>query len=272
MAIIPDKQVKALFAHMTGDLPGYKAAPPLFTEAELDAVLGRLFPEQKGGRGSGHFGHRGRPGQRGGSLPAGAYLALNKYTRRQARIDVQALQQRQAETGWEWGAAMDEDGENVLKYPMFGKRYVTSQLPREISAPQWDGLKDGAVHVLMHTHPSAMSFSSGDIRFMLFHGIEHMLVISEDGSLHRLSRTPQTIPPAAYMFDFGEGLSREFIKARDAAAWQYGRQFGPVGRDTPEALQKAKYTTEMGVTAIALEYGLAFQVEYPPGPGVPGDD
>ena len=53
-------------------------------------VLGRKNGSgQKGGPGSGHHGHAGRPGQVGGSAPAGEYIHLSKEQRRAARKGVQ---------------------------------------------------------------------------------------------------------------------------------------------------------------------------------------
>jgi len=46
------------------------------TNERLRELWFQRWPVMKGGRGSGHYGHAGRPGKHGGSAPGGARLGL----------------------------------------------------------------------------------------------------------------------------------------------------------------------------------------------------
>jgi hypothetical protein len=118
----------------------------------------RLFDIFMGGPGSGNFGHKGIPGQRGGSLPRSGpvragYKArealFNKLEENKAPFDSNG-----ARTGREYAVIVKPDGATI---ELAGEAedssiYISEELERE--------MKDGD---LIHTHPSGNSFSISDV-------------------------------------------------------------------------------------------------------------
>lgn len=137
---------------------------------------------EKGGPGSGHWGHAGRPGQIGGSLPAGIYLALNKTTRRNVRISVAQCQRYGLQTGNEICNLLDRDG---TIFSVIGGNHNSVILDKNDM---------GKASILVHNHPSSSSLSVDDVGIMSEHKLDHMIVIGHDGTLYRLSVTNKTVP------------------------------------------------------------------------------
>lgn len=137
----------------------------------------------KGSSESGNYGHAGRPGQVGGSAPAGQYIYIGKEQRRQSRVGIQTVLEHGLKTGNEAVYMIGRDGTKVNGTQYGEKDYVNVEP---------DLLQKSSV--LVHNHPSSGTFSSDDIQTMIVQGIDHLLVIGHDGTLYRASRTRNTKP------------------------------------------------------------------------------
>jgi len=142
----------------------------------------RVLQAKKGGPGSGHYGHAGRPGQVGGSQPAGELIHLSKQQRRQTRIAIGECLAHGLMTGNEAAILIGEDGKKVNGTFTGEKDYCNLQEHWVMQAK-----------VSVHNHPTSLPFSSADVwGLMLSYQHEHMFVIGHDGTLYRMSSTENT--------------------------------------------------------------------------------
>jgi len=125
----------------------------------------------------------------------------------------------------------DEDSVNVSAFQLAGDR----------------------AHVLVHNHPDATSFSEGDFRLMVnWSEVEHFVLVSGDGSLYRLSRTPDTIPEPRNLEEqgvFQAGLARVIEPIFD----KYGDRRKLMGANKAWPLTIEEAAQEMAVYC-RLEY------------------
>ena len=137
--------------------------------------------DKKGGPGSGHWGHAGRPGMVGGSQSGGLYLSLGKHARRNARLGIMDCQNHGLSTGNERVICLDNAGS---KFGSIDGTNDTCFIPNDIL---------DRTEVMIHNHPSSSSFSPEDIAiFMTEPTMKHSMVIGHDGTLYRLSKTDKT--------------------------------------------------------------------------------
>jgi len=147
--------------------------------------------DKKGGEGSGHYGHAGRPGMVGGSQPGGLYLALDKHARRNARLGIMDCQKHGLDTGNERVISLGDTGSKI---GIIDGTKDTCLLPHDI-------LDQTVIQV--HNHPSSSSFSPEDIGILMTEPtIKHSMVIGHDGTLYRISKTAKT---PAMPEDWAEG-------------------------------------------------------------------
>lgn len=134
----------------------------------------------RGGPGSGHHGHAGRPGEVGGSLPSGARAdplsmagmkALNKWER--ARVPSK-------EQGEE-GILVLDDG-TVIGADEQGPTSVNFNPTTMVNA-----LKTGPV-VITHTHPTDMPLSVGDVISSMWDGVEEVRAVTAS-TIYRMKFT-----------------------------------------------------------------------------------
>lgn len=232
----------------------------ILTAEELDAMISRLFPEDKGGPGSGHYGHRGRPGHRGGSLPGGAYLGLPAKLRRSTRraiADLQEMTAVRANIGLppiEHAIAINEEGWRVGGDGKTGIIIGTSHsIPNDVMP------HPSKFDIFIHVHPIPSSFSGGDIGYTLKHEIKHEIVISPDGFMGRLSRTADTADAdrAAEASMLWDGHARERYD-------QYWRGHTRPETDAEYARAMKEYS-HFAAKRVAENYGLDYAWDDPEG-------
>lgn len=194
--------------------------------------------EQKGGPGSGHYGHAGRPGQRGGSRPAGTFLALGKHTRRQARLGLLEVAAYGAETGNEAAVGITADG-SKLNDTIQGNEDQVMLMGLDLA---------GDYEVLVHNHPRATSFSLGDFKTILSDpDLKHMLVVSSDGAVHRISRTPRT-----------QQFTRADVYRTDQVVYAYGKVSSSINKANWKKMRKGRLTEDEAWRDTILETAEGF--------------
>jgi hypothetical protein len=126
---------------------------------------------KRGGPGSGHFDHEGRPGKRGGSLPSGEAGDIGRH-----HSPALAAQLREVEIATrtmlvEVAAAFTPDGEKVVS--KLGTSSQVDFTDKEIER------MEGAI--LTHNHPGGLPFSENDLTFFAAHRLLEMRASVEDG-------------------------------------------------------------------------------------------
>lgn len=127
-------------------------------------------PVIRGGPGSGHHGHEGRPGEVGGSQPSKFGGFQEKFPRDLMDQDREAI--------------MREENESVFYYTENGDRFgpFGGDKPFSIKIP--DGVEadldrlhaEGIDTSVMHNHPSGAPFSESDVGFAIEHGVEELRI------------------------------------------------------------------------------------------------
>jgi hypothetical protein len=193
----------------------------------------------KGGPGSGHHGHVGRPGKRGGSAPGPGRRssfdrALGHFSakaRRQVRDSIAEVQQRGLETG----------NENMVVYNSKGEKIDGTIEGREDRVDARGTAVGDYIEretdesVIIHNHPNSASFSNGDVTFFVTNDVEHMIVAGHDGTLYRLSKTPESEEERTEM------MLRQMRRVIRAHGFDEGREFiRGVPREVLEGILESK--------------------------------
>lgn len=154
------------------------------TPFEFDGAL-HFF----GGPGSGNWGHKGRPGQRGGSLPRGTGgTGLLAGLLPGAAQAIEAAFSKCAavgeEKGVELGILIDTEG-RVLRETV-GEAGIVMDLKKVPSDAENS----------VHNHPESGGFSSGDVNYLLTNaGLKNEFVVDSEGTRYRISKTDKTPTP-----------------------------------------------------------------------------
>ena len=124
-----------------------------------------------GGSGSGHFGHAGRPGKRGGSAPKGAGVlgAIGRCSGRDT----------------EYLVVLDGSG-TIIEEHDGDAESVGDRLP-------------DAAKVTVHNHPEPVTFSPSDLEVFISHGLTDQYVVDSNNTVYHLSKTEDT-PTARELF------------------------------------------------------------------------
>lgn len=145
----------------------------------------------KGGPGSGHRGHAGRPGKRGGSAPgiATGVLSGSGVEVKGAIAHVLSQMQRQLHaTQREEVSVIDRNG-RILYTAVGGQGEAVYGFER--SPEMTEAFNDG--HIVAHSHPVDRPFSDADVASFLRHdNFTHTLIVTKDGKVYRLSKTRNT--------------------------------------------------------------------------------
>lgn len=134
----------------------------------------------RGGPGSGHHGHRGRPGEVGGSLPGGAGSSFGRRDRSQQEIELleqfeKTFRDRSLENAYVYDVTVSrgERRANLID-DVRGNDYMV-----DLSNVQ-GGLTGRSV---IHNHPTGETVSSGDFRLLLSERMREIIAVGvKDGN------------------------------------------------------------------------------------------
>ena len=137
-----------------------------YTWDETDQLL------QKGGVGSGHWGHAGRPGKVGGSSPS----EVSNYTDRHWRFkrEMKDFVKRNVDASVERVMCLAEDGE--IFFEKVGESNSILFDDNEIRS-----MTEKQNTTIVHNHPNGLSLSSADIDFMLRYNVDEMVAVGSSG-------------------------------------------------------------------------------------------
>lgn len=187
-AVDQGKQILELKSILVGEQELLRAVP---TDVSFDVAAQTPWyymvedesDGRKGGPGSGHWGHAGRPGTRGGSTPAGILLGAYKKARKSIRLAMQETQSHGFKTGKEALVGLRYGGEKVNGTAI---GTVDSVSPSE------EIMRSSKI--IVHNHPGSSSLGPEDIATIFSDewGNDHIIAVGHDGTMYRASRTPRT--------------------------------------------------------------------------------
>lgn len=141
----------------------------------------------KGGVGSGNYGHSGRPGLVGGSGPGGGIVSREVLHENLAQLSKLGW-----ETEMEWASSFDSSGEHLWTGP--GARGNESPIA------------DGAA-VAVHNHLSGLSFSAGDFASLITSPtLREIYVVAPSGKIYIAKK------PADFRLKWGFEAGRRTIQ------------------------------------------------------------
>lgn len=169
---------------------------------------------QRGGEGSGNWGHQGLDDVHGGSLPKGVHdepgnpargtkgdgkgigggeslenqsrfsELENSYGARAKNVSDFSRFIATKNDGEEYAVAMTADG-TVIPLGENGEAYYGSGSENETSFSE-EQVGKIAGNVLLHYHPAATPFSEGDVRFAIHNELPEIIVLDSAGNVHRM--------------------------------------------------------------------------------------
>jgi len=215
-----------------------------------DYILrGRFFSDEDlpfGGPGSGHYGHAGRPGLRGGSLPADVAVSIEKGRTAEERQKAAAARgkdvlepepetgpeklervlREQVKTLWEEMESGQDRNETALQYTVNGDLLFSKDGDHDsvMFEPSETGMMTGSV--MLHNHPggwdfepphpeaSGNTFSKEDVNLLVAFKMRETVVVSRE-YVFRM----KNLPNRALTLDEYQPIHRKYNQAQYDIFW-----------------------------------------------------
>lgn len=212
-----------------------------------------------GGPGSGHYGHEGRPGQVGGSLPSDVSGVINEIIKPSAEKAVKIadaimqVHQHGQKTGNEMLVMLDKNGDNIGEYT--GNQTGVAIAPNNINERTYVMAN---AETEIHNHPWSISFSDDDINAFFHSSARNSIVIAANGDIYVMVK-----PEGWKNVPSGNDWKRYYFAAGDLILPKYNADTA-AGMPTLEATMKwthplvEDFSKRMGLKYWKFQYGVDY--------------